>query len=256
MGCTQVSRSPIKASIIPKNKASSIIISETANTLSQTNLISYLPTVKSGSFFPCLKIKLSKQFSAFILEDLTSLDSFSKKMHNIRKYWIVFQALKSNFECQIHSVCIKDYSLRDGLEVLSLAAAGKFGVSAITFCNESPFIKINTDTERWLPYKAWCELAELIEAIQKKGYLSKTEKYIKLFTDYIDNNGSGCYLKKALKLASEFYEQVTQSLSTCSDLGKGKLCLTLKNQLQEASNGGWVCPKFIVHVVRVNNLIE
>ena len=256
MGCTQVSRSPVKASVIPKAKTTSIIISETANTLSQTNLFSYLPTVKSGSFFPCLKIKLSKQFSEFILEDLTSLDSFSKKMHNIRKYWIVFQALLSNFECQIHSVCIKNFSLRDGLEVLTLAAAGKFGVSAITFCNESPYIKIETDTERWLPYTAWCELADLLETIQKKGYLKKTENYITQFTDHIENKGPGCYLKKALKLASEFHQQVTESLSTCSDLGKGKLCLSLKSQLQEASNNGWICPKFIVHVVRTNKQIE
>ena len=256
MGCTQVSRSPVKASVIPKTKTTSIIKSETANTLSQTNLFSCLPTVKSGSFFPCLKIKLTKQFSEFILEDLTCLDSFSKKMHNIRKYWIVYQALQSNFECQIHSVCIKNFSLRDGLEVLTLAAAGKFGASAITFCNESPYIKINTDTERWLPYTSWCELADLLEGIQKKGYLKKNENYIKQFSDFIDSKGPGCYIKKALKIASEFHQQVTESLSTCSELGKGKLCLALKSQLQESAINSWICPKFIVHVVRTNKQIE
>jgi hypothetical protein len=250
MGCSQNSRSQTTHSIQPKPKQAELILSsETSNTLSQTNLLSRFPTVKTSYSFPCLKIKLSKQFPAFILEDLTSLDQFSRKMHNIRKFWIVFQALKSNFECQVHSVCIKNFNFKYGLNVLLVVAAGKYGSSSLTFFNDCPFISINSQGEDWPLFKAWNELVSFVELVKKKGFLEKVKKYALVFQEFISSGQSGFYVKKALKIALRFIIEVQEILDVVSEVSKGKLETGVKSLIQEASCAGWTCPKYVVHVV-------
>ena len=133
MGCNQFSRTPVIISIVPKSQSSYTLKCETINTMSSTSIISLLPSLKSNSasLKPCLKFKLEKPFSKFILDDLDFCDSFSDMLQKIRKFWIILTAFQSNFEKQIHSVCLKNYSTKQGLIILAVMAVAKGGLGSL-----------------------------------------------------------------------------------------------------------------------------
>lgn len=221
MGCNQFSKAPVISTKITKSKIIGIIKAETTNTLSTTNLISHSSTLKIMPRVEkvCLKILISKPFNHFLLDDLNNLDSFSNKLHNIRKFWLLFKALQANFESQVHRVCIPDYSLRDGLAVLVVCITMACGYSAIKFTENSPFISVSLD----LPepagalYKSWSELANLLSNIEKKGHVSKVQKYLECFNHYLLNSGDGSlwHVRQAIKLGGEFVNNVQDTVAEC-----------------------------------------
>lgn len=257
MGCSQFSKTPVISSITSSNQVSRIIKAETTNTMSATNLFSRIPSLKVSSKAerPCLRINIAPPFDNFLLEDLDNLDLFSHKLHNIRKYWLVYKALKTNFESQVHSVCIPNYTLKDGLIVLSLSISATYGYSVLKFSENPPFIFTLSEVPDSASalYKSWNEFAGLLNTIQKQEHVRKVRKYITSFNIFIANNSEKSFLTltQAIELGNEFIEGVEDAFSTC--LAFVKDSEKLKKYIEEMAGQFYssvrVSPSQIVHKV-------
>lgn len=223
MGCNQYSRISVESSIVKKPPSAKLIRLETTNTLSATNIISRISSVKqpNWSFRPCTKILLRKQFNEFILDDLQISHSLSRKLFNIRKSWILFKANSSFFETAVHRVCIDDYKIEDGLLIMVISAAASQSFDLISFQRTPPFIsfpgKYHKDTETMI--NAWKEFASLLKVIYDQKLSDKIETYVYLLSEFLsiceENNAS--YIKKAIKAANEFIDESRAALNGISN---------------------------------------
>lgn len=212
MGCNQFSRTPVIISIVSKSQSSDLLKSETINTMSSTNIISLLPSLKSNSSYlkPCLKFKLEKPFSKFILDDINFSDSFSNMLQKIRKFWIFLTAFQNNFEKQIHSVCIKNYSAKQGLVILAVMAVAKAGLPALSFLKSAPFVEFSKDLDELKPFVAFREVTEFLALVYKKKILEKFRGYEKVLEACVkDTDEKKVWLaRKGIRFLNEFCDGV------------------------------------------------
>lgn len=257
MGCSQFSKAPVLSTITSNKINSRIIKAETTNTMSATNLFSRIQSFKASQKTEklCLRIKVAPPFDNFLLEDLDNVDVFSHKLHNIRKYWLVFKALKTNFETQVHSVCIPNYTLNDGLLVLTASLTAACGYSAIKFSENPPFIIVLSpipDSASTL-YKSWNELASTLITIQRDEYVRKVKKYIASFNTFMRNNSENSFmtLTQAIELGNEFIDSVENAFSTCSAFVKDseRIRKYIEEMVGQLNGTVKISPSQIVHSV-------
>ena len=212
MGCNQFSRTPVIGSIVPKSQSSDILKIETTNTMSSTNILSLLPSLKSNSSTskPCLKFKLEKPFSKFIVDDINFSHPLSNMLQKVRKFWIFLAAFQNNYEKQIHSVCISNYSAKEGLIVLAVLAVSKCGLGAINLLKSAPYVEFSKEFVTLLPFKAFKEFCEFLVMVDKKKVVEKFRSYEEKLKRFIDLNDKkkGWYVRKGIRFLNEFCDGV------------------------------------------------
>jgi hypothetical protein len=204
---------------------------------------------------PCVKVKLQPEFSRFILDDPLALGTITRKLYNIRKYWLLFHANLSYFGTTTHEVCIENYTVADGMMVLAVAALASQGLSAITVTSEFPFLifKGEFDSGAKEMIKAWTELGRILELIISKKIGNKLEGYLKALNEFV----AGCeeekkkYVMKAVKKGNELVKEIEETKSRIKQFTSGfEECRErVIGYAEEAKNLNEIGGKQIVHFV-------
>lgn len=209
MGCNQFSRNIVIVSVVSKLDSKFILQAESVNTMSATSLISLQPSLKitPSKERRCLKIKLVKPFGNFLIDDIAGSDKLCQKMHKIRKYWLFFTALQTNFDCLVHSVCIPNYTIKDGMKIFTIFTAAKSSLSSITFSKAPPYLELSKDKLSDLN-KSWTELSSFLGVIEQKNILKKFQDYEVELRSFIllNDKKKSWYARKAVKLLRNFKE--------------------------------------------------
>jgi hypothetical protein len=128
----------------------------------------------------------------------------------VRKFWIFLTAFQNNFEKQVHSVCIKNYSIKEGLIVLSVLAVSRSGLSSLNFSRSLPFVDFPKDLEKIPLFKAWKEMNDFLALVNRKKIIEKIRGFESKFQEFflVNDFKSSWYARKGIKFGKEFCEGV------------------------------------------------
>lgn len=253
MGCNQSSRNPVIFSVVSKPESKAIIQAETINTMSATNIISLLPSLKTmpNKDRPCLRIKLVKPFSSFLIDDIPGSEKTCQKMYKIRKYWLFFTALQNNFDTLVHSVCLNNYTIREGMKIFVVFAVSRSDISSLSFSNSPPFIDWSKKDSSI--NKSWKELISFLVDIEQKNIVKKFESYEAALDDFIlmNDRKKAWYARKAVKLLRDFINSVRftmeKILEFVKEVEKNKPKILL--WANEVNMAGAITTSQIVHLL-------
>lgn len=217
MGCSQFTRTSETGSIVPKPRVITIIKAETTNTLSNTNIISRIPSNRHPFLQEknCIRIRIQNQFTHFILDDLQNISPIGRKLYNIRKFWLLYKAAECFFESMVHAVCIENYTIQDGITIMLISAVARLGFPTISFQKDPPYISFMGDYQKETNeiIKAWNELIKILTVIHSKGIVKKFNKYQEHINEFLltCDEAKRWYVKKALKIADDFTQSVQKT---------------------------------------------
>ncbi|OMJ68969.1 hypothetical protein SteCoe_33434 [Stentor coeruleus] len=217
MGCSQFTRTTEAGSVVQKPRVITIIKAETINTLSCTNIISRISSNRHPFMQEknCIRIRILNQFTHFILDDLQNISPIGKKLHNIRKFWLLYKAAECFFESMVHAVCIEKYTIQDGITVMLISAVARLGFPTINFHKDPPYISFMGDYQKETNeiIKAWNEFIKILTVIHNKEIVKKINKYQDHINEFLltCDEAKRWYVKKALKTAEDFSKSVLQT---------------------------------------------
>lgn len=131
-------------------------------------------------------------------------------LQKVRKFWIFLAAFQNNFEKQIHSVCINNYSAKEGLIVLAVLAVSKYGLGAINLLKSAPFVVFNKEFDKLPQFKAFAELSEFLALVDKKKVVQKFRNFEEKLKRFVELNDEkkAWHARKAIRFLNEFCDGV------------------------------------------------